>query len=124
MAESDGWEYQNKPDGGDCRKIVTLDQGGMCWVGIRAYNATTGQWLNGGEPERASVLAWKDLDQPARGRWVNGRLVLGRREFSLEGTGFTLKVCGCSIGLCDGSGRKDGTCRESVPVSSYDPAGE
>lgn len=34
-----------------------------------------------------------------------------RREFSLEGTGFTLKECGCSIGLCDGSGIKDGTCR-------------
>ncbi len=34
-----------------------------------------------------------------------------RREFSLEGTGFTLRECGCSIGLCDGSGVKDGTCR-------------
>lgn len=34
-----------------------------------------------------------------------------RREFSLAGTGFTLRECGCSIGLCDGSGVKDGTCR-------------
>lgn len=70
----DGWEYQTKPEGGDCRKIVTLEQDGMVWVGIRAFNAITGQWLNGGEPERARVLAWKDLDQPAKGRWIDGRL--------------------------------------------------
>lgn len=112
MSEQDGWEYQAKPDGGDCRKIVTLDQDGMCWVGIRAYNATTGQWLNGGEPERANVIAWRNLDQPARGRFVHGKLVLSRREFSLEGTGFTLKECGCTEGFCDG--RTDGTCRESA----------
>jgi hypothetical protein len=32
-----------------------------------------------------------------------------RREFSLEGTGFTLRECGCTEGFCDG--RTDGTCR-------------
>jgi hypothetical protein len=31
-----------------------------------------------------------------------------RREFSLEGTGFTLRECGCTEGFCDG--RTDGTC--------------
>lgn len=116
MPEQDGWEYQAKPNGGDCRKIVTLDQDGMCWVGIRAFNATTGQWLNGGEPERAAVVAWRDLDQPARGRFVRGKLVLARREFSLAGTGFTLKECGCTEGFCDG--REDGTCREATPPRS------
>lgn len=52
---------------------------------------------------------------------VNGPGAVGhtkaRREFSLSGTGFTLKECGCSIGLCDGSGVKDGTCRVSPPPS-------
>jgi len=114
VAEIDGWEYQAKPDGGDCRKIVTLDQDGMCWVGIRAYNATTGQWLNGGEPERATVLAWRDLDEPARGRWIHGKLVLGRREFLLSdiAPGLTLAECGCSEGFCVGV--TDGTCRYST----------
>lgn len=35
-----------------------------------------------------------------------------RRQFSLAGTGFTLKECGCTAGFCDGL--KDGICREAV----------
>lgn len=118
MPEIDGWEYRKNPEGGDCRKIVTLDQDGMCWVGIRAFNASTGQWINNGEPERANVIAWKDLDEPAKGRWSRNTLFVPRKEFSLAGTGFTLKECGCSIGLCDGSGLKDGTCRVSTVTSA------
>lgn len=74
MPEVDGWEYEAKPSEGDCRKIVTLEQDGMVWVGIRAYG--NGRWLNGGEPERATVIAWRDLDQPAKGRFVRGKLML------------------------------------------------
>ena len=84
MIGRDGWEYRAKPEGGDCRKIVTLEQDGMCWVGIRAFNGSTGQWLNGGEPERATVIAWRDLDQPARGRWVGGLLIMSARDGLME----------------------------------------
>lgn len=76
MPEADGWEYYSKPSGGDCRKIVTLEQSGMTWVGIRAF--ANGGWINNGEPERADVIAWRDLPEPANGRFVRGQLILSR----------------------------------------------
>lgn len=76
MTEVDGWTYREKPQGGDARKIVTLEQDGMVWVGIRAFNHATGHWMNNNEPETAHILAWRDLNQPANGRWDRGLLVL------------------------------------------------
>ena len=73
-AEKDGWHYRGKPEGGDCRKLVTLKQSGMVWVGIRAFDGTNQRWLNNGEPEVAEVLAWRDLLQPAAGYWDRGKL--------------------------------------------------
>lgn len=74
--EHDGWNYGTYPEGGDCRKFVTLEQDGMCWVGIRAFHHEARRWVNNGEPEIAKVLAWRDLHDPARGRWVRGQLFL------------------------------------------------
>jgi hypothetical protein len=54
----EGWNECPPPEGGDCRKLVTLELDGMIWVGIRAFN---GQWMNNGQREKASVLAWRDL---------------------------------------------------------------
>jgi hypothetical protein len=60
----DQWNRTNQPgDGGDCRKLVTLEQDGMIWVGIRAYGSAG--WVNNGRIETAKVLAWQDLPQPA-----------------------------------------------------------
>lgn len=61
----DGWNEGNPPDGGDCRKLVTLEQDGMIWVGIRAWNRAG--WLNNGERDHRNVkvLAWRDLPPPA-----------------------------------------------------------
>jgi hypothetical protein len=72
----DGWIYVGSPEGGDCRKFVTLEQDGMMWVGIRAYNHQGRFWQNNNEPERATVIAWRDLPAPARGRWDRGRFHL------------------------------------------------
>ena len=79
MIEKDGWDYSAQPpDSGDCRKLVTLELDGMLWVGIRAYGQ--GHWLNNGKPETAKIVAWRDLDQPARGRWQRGQLVFFRHN--------------------------------------------
>ena len=73
----DGWHYLGNPPGdGDARKIVTLEQDGMVWVGIRAWHHSGRHWTNNGEPERANVLAWRDLHEPAKGRWERGKLYL------------------------------------------------
>lgn len=109
MPERDGWNYHERPEGGDARKFVTLEQDGMTWVGIRAYSATMGRWLNNNEPETATVVAWKDLDQPARGRWQRGLLVLPLSEIA---PGFTLADCGCREDRCEG--RTDGTCHNAT----------
>lgn len=69
------WNYNKPvPPNGDARKIVTLSQNGMVWIGIRAFNHNTRGWVNNNEPEIARVIAWRDLPQPARGRWEHGRL--------------------------------------------------
>lgn len=72
------WHYaaQNRPEpNGDCRKIVTLLDGGMTWVGIRAYNHERGYWMNNSEPIKEEVLAWMDLPEPASKRWIHGKLI-------------------------------------------------
>jgi hypothetical protein len=75
MAEIDGWNYTVPIlDGGDARKIVTLEEDGMIWVGIRAWHGGVGRWLNNNEPERAKVIAWQELPAPARGWWDRGQL--------------------------------------------------
>lgn len=73
-AEQDGWNYNGEPGEGDARKLVTLEDGGMTWVGIRAWHAAHRRWINNGEPERATVKAWRDLPEPARGFWYRGQL--------------------------------------------------
>lgn len=74
----DGWIYVGNPGEGDARKIVTLEQDGMTWVGIRAFNHQHGYWQNNNEPERAKVVAWRDMPEPARGRWERGLFYLSR----------------------------------------------
>jgi len=71
----DGWDYyHNPPAEGDCRKLVTLEQGGMMWVGIRAWDGK--RWLNNNEPEPAKVVAWRNLPKPAAGYWSRGKFYL------------------------------------------------
>jgi hypothetical protein len=73
--DSDGWNYAATPqDGTDSRKLVTLEQDGMVWIGIRAWSSQHRCWVNNGEPTRETVVAWKDLPRPAEHRWVNGLL--------------------------------------------------
>lgn len=76
MKDADGWTYTYPPAEGDSRKLVTLEEDGMVWVGIRAFSATHQRWLNGGEPERATISAWMDLPAPAKGFW-SGKSLLG-----------------------------------------------
>ncbi len=60
----EGWKTTEVPEGGDCRKLVTLQNAhGLIWVGIRAW-AGNG-WLNNGEREKSEVIAWRDLPPPA-----------------------------------------------------------
>ena len=73
--EHDGWNYTEKPiDGTDSRKFVTLEQNSMLWVGIRAWHSTERRWYNGNEPEQATILAWRDMPDPAKGFWQRGQL--------------------------------------------------
>lgn len=60
---SDLWNRDVYPNGGDTRKLVTLEKDGMIWVGIRAFNGI--QWYNNGTVEHAKVLAWQELPTPA-----------------------------------------------------------
>lgn len=76
-AEPDGWNYCGKPPpSADARKLVTLEEGGMTWVGIRAWHHTNQRWVNNGEPERATVKCWRDLPEPARGFYDRGILIV------------------------------------------------
>lgn len=77
----DGWNYWPTvpvPEG-DARKIVTLVEDGMTWVGIRAFNFSARKWMSNNEPERATVHAWRDLPAPARGFWSHGKFYLTER---------------------------------------------
>lgn len=52
------------PEGGDARKLVTIERDSMIFVGIRAWNGTS--WLNNGMTDKAEkVLAWQPLPTPA-----------------------------------------------------------
>src|SRR5690242_10682238 len=84
VMEQDGWNYTGHPeDGTDARKLVTLTEGGMMWIGIRAWNSQHQYWMNGGEPERiATVKAWRDLPEIARGFWDRGKLTFPDRRIS------------------------------------------
>lgn len=67
------WNYGEPSSGKDARKIVTLEQDGMRWVGIRAYNGTEDRWYNGNEPDvLAKVVAWQDLPTPSDSFWSRG----------------------------------------------------
>lgn len=73
--DKDGWHYGHNPSGeGDGRKLVTLDQDGMEWVGIRHWQSALQRWVNNGEPIAERVVAWQDLPQPAKHRFVGGLL--------------------------------------------------
>ena len=75
--QRDGWNYKSKPaDGTDARKLVTLREDAMTWVGIRVWNGLTQKWMNNNEPERAQIIAWKNLDEPARGFYEHGLLYI------------------------------------------------
>ncbi len=81
MAEKDGWNYCTRVAGlpepvGDARKLVTLEQDGMTWVGVRMFNHQNDNWVNNGEPARETVTAWRDLPEPARGFWDHGKFYL------------------------------------------------
>lgn len=71
----DGWVYDRPPPpNGDARKLVTLVQGGMTWVGIRAFNYTTGSWMNNNEPTNETVKCWRDLPEPSDAFYDRGIL--------------------------------------------------
>lgn len=79
--EVSGWTYGGHPEENkDARAIVTLVDEGMVWVGIRAWNHQGKYWQNGNEPERAKILAWQTLPEPAKKRWVRGFLI-GNEEY-------------------------------------------
>ncbi len=75
MIDADGWRYGETPGEGDARKLCTLQQQGMVWVGIRAYHHLQRRWMNNNEPEQAQVLAWQDLPEPTTKRWHFGKLL-------------------------------------------------
>lgn len=60
------WHYGLYPEEGtDGRKLVTLEQDGMLWIGIRMWESSLRRWVNNGEPLNEKVIAWKDLPHPA-----------------------------------------------------------
>ena len=75
ITDSLGWLYREDIRQGDCRKLVSLRQDGMEWVGIRAWNQKEHRWYNGNDPERADILGWMDLPQTVRRHYVRGILV-------------------------------------------------
>jgi hypothetical protein len=73
--DTDGWHYSDKPvPEGDGRKLVTLMQDGLVWVGIRHWTQQTG-CVNNNEPCGERIIAWMDLPRPAEGRYVGGQLL-------------------------------------------------
>lgn len=69
------WIRDRDPDGnGDCRKLVTLEQHGVIWVGIRAFDAVGGRWMNNNVSELAKVLAWQELPSPAYSNGLTGSM--------------------------------------------------
>jgi hypothetical protein len=79
MIDENGWHYErNPPDGGDSRKLCTIDvDGDMCFVGIRMWNSRNSRWESNGQPcAGEKVRAWRDLPDPARGHWDRGLLTV------------------------------------------------
>lgn len=74
---SDAWEYHEKgpKEGGDQRCICTIETDGMVYVGIAIWTANSHGWFQNGAPLMGRVLAWRPLPEPAKGRWVRGKLV-------------------------------------------------
>jgi hypothetical protein len=81
VSEKDGWTYNTTdiPEG-DGRKLVTLEEQGMVWVGIRFWNCQEEHWMDGSGtgPELATVKAWRNLPQPAKGWYDRGQLHIPR----------------------------------------------
>ncbi len=82
----DGWEYYERgpKEGGDQRCLCTIEQDGMVYVGVAIWTAlakfnsggvAAGKWLQNGTPIAGRVLAWRPLPEPARGRWLSGKLI-------------------------------------------------
>lgn len=80
---TDGWHYtdpRDDQDGKDGRKLVALQDRGMRWIGIRAWHAQGRYWMNGGEPERVQVIAWRPLPDMPEGFWLHGLFNLHSRN--------------------------------------------
>lgn len=76
MKTKSGWIYRELPLAGDePRKLVTLETHSRRWVTIRIWNEKKEIWMNGIEPENQYVLAWKNLEEPAKGFYVHGEFV-------------------------------------------------
>jgi hypothetical protein len=65
MQMQPGWQTRLPPPNGDNRKLVTLEQDDMIWVGIRVWHSLGCYWSNNGEREAARVIAWMPLPDPA-----------------------------------------------------------
>lgn len=80
MSEADGWNYGRCeiPNGGDARKFCTIDTSdGMTFVGVRIWISARQRWESNGEPVTGeTVRAWRDMPEPAQGRFVRGKLLL------------------------------------------------
>ena len=59
------WRYDIPSGSGDGRKLVTLEEDEMIWVGIRFWNMLEQRWYNGSRIETCHVVAWIDLPSPA-----------------------------------------------------------
>lgn len=71
------WRYGVPPSHGDCRKLVTLEDGAMVWVGIRHWNEMKQSWMSGLHIETARVLGWIDLPSPADEQHVDPGIYWG-----------------------------------------------
>jgi len=79
MIDAAGWNYSSSPsqEGGDSRKLCTIDIDGMTFVGIRIWAFSRERWETNGEPcPHERVRAWQDLPAPAAGRWHHGELII------------------------------------------------
>lgn len=75
------WNYRTDPPAnGDARKLVTLSENGMVWIGLRAWNFQGRYWQNGGEPEQSRAIAWAHLPSIAGGFWVSGNFIDHKKD--------------------------------------------
>lgn len=93
MTDEAGWNYTNNPtkEGGDSRKLCTIDVDGMTFVGIRIWVSGRSRWESNGEPcPHENVRAWQDLPEPARGRWYRGKLAFPSKGPAVVTSGLKL----------------------------------